>query len=279
MIINDISSLDTPDIIETLDYEEILMRMKDDLVARDPEFTNLLESDPAMKVMEVAAWRELLIRQRVNDAARANLLAFAKNNDLEHLAAFYGVERLVFETDEALRRRIQERIIGWSTAGSSAHYRFHALSADIRVRDARADSPELGRVRVAVLSTEGNGLPSAEVLENVTNIVTSDDIRVLTDTVEVVACDILPVDVVADVYIYPNTQEDIIETIRQSFIKDLDETRGLGWDLTRSWIVAHLFLDGVQRVELSSPIENIIADENACVALNSLTINLAGRDR
>ena len=279
MIINDISSLDTPDIIETLDYEEILMRMKDDLVARDPEFTNLLESDPAMKVMEVAAWRELLIRQRVNDAARANLLAFAKNNDLEHLAAFYGVERLVFETDEALRRRIQERIIGWSTAGSSAHYRFHALSADIRVRDARADSPELGRVRVAVLSTEGNGLPSAEVLENVTNIVTSDDIRVLTDTVEVVACDILPVDVVADVYIYPNTQEDIIETIRQSFIKDLDETRGLGWDLTRSWIVVHLFLDGVQRVELSSPIENIIADENACVALNSLTINLAGRDR
>lgn len=279
MNITDISSLATPDIIETLEYEEILTRMKDDLVARDPEFTNLLESDPAMKVMEVAAWRELLIRQRANDAARANLLAFAKNNDLEHLAAFYGVERLVFETDEALRRRIQERIIGWSTAGSSAHYRFHALSADIRVRDARADSPELGRVRVAVLSTEGNGLPSVEVLDNVTNVVTSDDIRVLTDTVEVVPCDILPVDVTADIYIYHDTQEQIIETIRESFIKDFDETRGLGWDLTKSWIIAHLFLDGVQRVELTSPIENIIADENACVALNSLTINLAGRDR
>ena len=73
MNITDISSLATPDIIETLDYEEILQRMKDDLVARDPDFVHLLESDPAMKVMEVAAWRELLIRQRVNDAARANL--------------------------------------------------------------------------------------------------------------------------------------------------------------------------------------------------------------
>tara|TARA_B100001564_G_C20655965_1_gene679193 strand:- start:1412 stop:2251 length:840 start_codon:yes stop_codon:yes gene_type:complete len=279
MNITDISSLETPDILETLDYEEILARMKDDLVARDPEFIHLLESDPAMKVMEVAAWRELLIRQRVNDAARANLLAFAGSNDLEHLAAFYGVERLENEGDEALRRRIQEKIIGWSTAGSRAHYRFHALSADVRVRDARADSPELGRVRVAVLSTEGDGLPSAELLQIVTDTVTADDIRVLTDTVDVVACDILPVDVIVDIYIYHDTQEQIIETIRQSFIKDFDESRGLGWDLTRSWIISHLFLDGVQRVELTSPTENIIADENACVALNSLTINLAGRDR
>lgn len=70
-----------------------------------------------------------------------------------------------------------------------------------------------------------------------------------------------------------------MDTIRAKFLEDFDTTRGLGWDLTRSWIIAHMFLEGVQRVELESPMENIIADENACVALNSLTINLAGRDR
>lgn len=274
-----LSDLAPPDIVETLDYEVILQRMKDDLVARDPEFVHLLESDPAMKVMEVAAWRELIIRQRVNDGTRANLLAFSTGNDLEHLAAFYDVVRLPDEDDVALRRRIQEKITGWSTAGSRAHYRFHALSSDVRVRDARADSPEAGRVRVSVLSSEGSGFPSDELLQNVRDRVTSEEVRVLTDTVEVVACGVIYVDVVANIYLYPDTQDQLMDTIRANFIEDFDASRGLGWDLTRSWIIAHLFLEGVQRVELESPTENIIADENACVALNSLTINLAGRDR
>lgn len=274
-----LSDLAPPDIIETLDYEEILQRMKDDLVARDPEFIHLLESDPAMKVMEVAAWRELVIRQRVNDGARANLLAFAGKDDLEHLAAFYDVERLPNEDDVALQRRIQEKITGWSTAGSRAHYRFHALSSDVRVRDARADSPEPGRVRVSVLSSEGSGFPSDELLQAVRDRVASEEIRVLTDTVEVVACGVIYVDVTANIYLYPETQVQLMDTIRARFLEDFDNTRGLGWDLTRSWIIAHMFLEGVQRVELESPLENIIADENACVALNSLTINLAGRDR
>ena len=274
-----LSDLAPPDIIETLDYEDILERMKQDLIARDPEFIHLLESDPAMKVMEVAAWRELVIRQRVNDGTRANLLAFAGGNDLEHLAAFYDVVRLPNEDDIALRRRIQEKITGWSTAGSRAHYRFHALSSDVRVRDARADSPEPGRVRVSVLSSEGSGFPSDELLQAVRDRVASEEIRVLTDTVEVVACGVIYVDVVANIYLYPETQVQLMDTIRAKFLEDFDTTRGLGWDLTRSWIIAHMFLEGVQRVELESPMENIIADENACVALNSLTINLAGRDR
>lgn len=256
-----LSDLAPPDIIETLDYEDILERMKQDLIARDPEFVHLLESDPAMKVMEVAAWRELVIRQRVNDGTRANLLAFAGGDDI------------------ALRRRIQEKITGWSTAGSRAHYRFHALSSDVRVRDARADSPEPGRVRVSVLSSEGSGFPSDELLQAVRDRVASEEIRVLTDTVEVVACGVIYVDVIANIYLYPETQVQLMDTIRAKFLEDFDTTRGLGWDLTRSWIIAHMFLEGVQRVELESPMDNIIADENACVALNSLTINLAGRDR
>lgn len=273
------AALKPPDIIESLDYEDILSRMVQDLTARDPEFQNLLESDPAMKILEVAAWRELLIRQRVNDSARANLLAFAGGNDLEHLAAFYGVARLSGEDDAALKKRIQEKIVGWSTAGSRAHYRFHALSSDVRVRDARADSPTAGLVRVAVLSSEGSGLPSDALLQIVSDKVRADDTRVLTDTVEVIPCDVLQVDIEADIYLYPETPEGVMDEIRQRFIAKFDQNRGLGWDLTRSWIIAHLFMEGVQRVELAQPIENIVAPENACVAIGSLNLNLAGRDR
>lgn len=71
-----------PNIIEKLRYEEIFSRMKEELVKRDASFTGLVESDPAMKVLEVAAWRELLLRQRINEAVKGNLLKFATGEDL-----------------------------------------------------------------------------------------------------------------------------------------------------------------------------------------------------
>lgn len=49
--------MQTSNIIEKLSYEEIFSRMKEELVK---SFTALVESDPAMKVLEVAAWRELV---------------------------------------------------------------------------------------------------------------------------------------------------------------------------------------------------------------------------
>jgi phage-related baseplate assembly protein len=52
-----------PSIIEPLNFEEILSRMKEELVSRDASFTALAKSDPAIKILEIAAWRELLLRQ------------------------------------------------------------------------------------------------------------------------------------------------------------------------------------------------------------------------
>ncbi len=76
-------------IIEPLNFEEIFSRMKEELISRDESFTALVESDSAMKVLEVAAWRELLLRQRINEAVKSNLLKFATGEDLDNLAEFY----------------------------------------------------------------------------------------------------------------------------------------------------------------------------------------------
>lgn len=48
--------------------------------------------------MEVCAYRELLLRQRINQAAKSNLLAFATGTDLDNLGALYDVERKEGET-------------------------------------------------------------------------------------------------------------------------------------------------------------------------------------
>lgn len=74
-----LSGLTPPDIIERLDYEAIVTEMRDDLVARFPAIVGVidLESEPARKLIEVFAYRELILRGRINDAARSVILASA----------------------------------------------------------------------------------------------------------------------------------------------------------------------------------------------------------
>ena len=136
-----LSDLETPQIIEELSLNEILEQMRNKLIEIEPEFTAYLESDPLIKLMEIAAYRELLLRQRINQAAKANLLAFATGSDLDNLAPFYGITRLENETDDELRTRTQAKIVGWSSAGSREAYKFHALNSDSRVKEANVDSP------------------------------------------------------------------------------------------------------------------------------------------
>lgn len=139
----DLSELPAPELIEPLSFETIMAEIAADYQGRNPDAI-LLEADPAYKVLETAAYRELRLRQSINERARQTLLAFATQNNLEHLAAFYGVARglidpgdraaqppvdPVWETDTSLRARTQLAPEALSVAGPKGGYIFHALSA------------------------------------------------------------------------------------------------------------------------------------------------------
>jgi phage-related baseplate assembly protein len=153
-----LSSLPDPAIVESLSFQTIFNELRADFSTRFPEFSALVESDPAIKLLEVAAYRETILRARVNDAFKATLLAFAAGNDLDNLAAFYGLTRIAQETDAELKDRTINRIQGSSTAGGAAWYRYQALTANSGVRDARVTSPGAGLVEVALLSKETENL-------------------------------------------------------------------------------------------------------------------------
>lgn len=157
----DLAQLPFPGAVESLDYEVILAEMIVDLTQRDAMFSALVESDPAYKILEVSAYRELLLRQRANEAVKAVMLTYAEDSDLDQIAARYNVQRLVvtpaddsatpptpavMEDDTSLRRRTQLAFEGFSTAGPRGAYVFHALGADGRVVDANADAPRFSRV-------------------------------------------------------------------------------------------------------------------------------------
>ena len=129
----DLSTLPAPNVVEQIAYETILAEIKADYLARWPQFSANVESDPIIKLMESVAYREQVKRQEFNDGATSLLLAFASGSTLDHLAAFFEVERLVLlpanpetgaaavlESDDELRRRIQLAPDSWSVAGPEA---------------------------------------------------------------------------------------------------------------------------------------------------------------
>ncbi|MCO6024128.1 baseplate J/gp47 family protein, partial [Enterobacter hormaechei] len=186
MAIVDLNQLAAPDVVEVLDYETILAERKATLVSLYPEEqqeavarTLTLESEPIVKLLEENAYREVIWRQRVNEAARAVMLAYAEDADLDQIGGNYNVERLVItpaddttfpptpavmESNTDYRLRIQQAFEGLSTAGSTGAYQFHGRSADGRVADISVISPEPACVTVSVLSRENNGVASDELL-------------------------------------------------------------------------------------------------------------------
>lgn len=175
----DLERLPAPLIIEQPDFETIFSARKARLLelAELAGFTadNLsglasalnLESEPLVQLLQEDSYRELLLRAAVQDAGKGNLLAFAQSAMLEHIGAFYDVERQIvqeadpdaippvaeiLESDERLRRRIQLAPEGFTTAGTEGSYIFWALSASPLVTDASIGSPAPKEVTVTVLS-------------------------------------------------------------------------------------------------------------------------------
>lgn len=171
----DLSQVPPPDLIEALSSDRIhaerIVDLKARFAARGIEFdVEGSEADPGVILQETDGYRELLDRQRINDVARRRMLAYAKGTDLEHIGYLFGVQRLVGEDDERLRRRIQLAPDAFSTAAYAPNaYVFHAMTADVRVEDAKAVGYESGLVEpggviVAVLTPAAT---RTEVMANV----------------------------------------------------------------------------------------------------------------
>jgi phage-related baseplate assembly protein len=140
------------------------------------------------------------------------------------------------------------------------------------VKEANADSPEPGLVRISILSKENGGIVSEDLLESVTKYMLREDVRMLTDTVEVVPCGLVEVNVRAKIILMASTPPEILNTIRQSFESAFNKIAGLGVSISRSWIISNLFLNGVKDVELTTPSEDVLVTEIECAKLGVLEL-------
>jgi phage-related baseplate assembly protein len=290
-----LADLPPPPVVEALDYETILAEMRAGVIAAAPQLAEVLalESEPVNKVLEVAAYREVLLRQRVNDAARAVMLAHATGGDLDNLAAIFGVARLVLdpgdpqvippvppvlETDAAFRARVQLALEGPSTAGPEGAYLFWALQT-ASAKDASVASPAPGEVVVTVLDRDGDGTALPATLSAVDAVLNDQDIRPLTDQVTVQGATILTYAVEADLTLYDGPDSGVVIAAAEAAVAAfVEDQHRLGRDITLSGLYAALHRPGVQRVALIQPAADIVVASDEAAWCTGVTVSFGGRD-
>ncbi|WP_416411588.1 baseplate assembly protein [Pantoea sp. App145] len=297
----DLSQLPAPDVVEALDYETLLAERKATLISLYPEeqqdavaATLALESEPIVKILEENAYRELILRQRINEAATAVMVAYALDDDLDQLGANNGVTRLtitpaddttipptaaVMESNDDYRARIAAAFEGLSVAGPTGAYEYHAKSADGRVADASAISPSPAVVTVTILGREGNGAAADDLLAVVDAALNDEDVRPVADRVSVQSAEIVDYAIEAELYLYPGPEAEPIRAASEAKLTAyVTAQKRLGRDIRLSALYAAMHVEGVQRVNLIQPVADVVLDKTQAAYCTGYTLTVGGSD-
>lgn len=276
------SQLPLPQIIEELSVEVILeqkiARLVDVFAAHHiPYNVEKTAYDPVVIQLQAAAYEELLLRQRINEVARDNLLEFARGTSLDHLGDFHGVTRLLDEDDARFRRRIRLSRQGHSTGGTVPRYQYFALSSDIHVKDAfvyrEGKSP---LIHVALFSDSPSGVADEALIAKVQAALDEEQVKMTNDTLLVKSAVQRVIDISADLWLLPHEGFLVLEKAEQNLREEWARTWRLGRDLSLSWILSRLMVEGVHHVEITQPCKDILVAPHEAIALGEIALSLRG---
>ena len=296
----DFSQLTKPDIIEEIDFEILYTERKEQLIRLCPtedqaniRHTLTRESEPLVKLLQENCYREIILRNRINVASRALLLAYAAENDLDQLGANFNVKRLIvspannattppteatMESDDAFRERIQLAFDTLSVAGPEAAYKKFARDADGRVGDVSVVSPQPAYITLTILQADSlTGSASPELVQIVENAVTAEDVRPIGDRVTVQSAEIISYDINAKLYLGKDPEA---ATLLQQSLNNVTayatKQKRLGRSIRLSAIYAALHIDGVHRVELISPIADVVLTPLQATYCTNIAVSIGG---
>jgi phage-related baseplate assembly protein len=171
------------------------------------------------------------------------------------------------ESDEDFKERIRISFANKSTAGSAMTYKAFTFSADERIEDVKVLSPSAGVVDVVYYSSEADDL----MQERIENTLTADDVRPLTDLVNVKKANERMFDVTGEITIKSGVDASSVYVEAINSLKTLSFK--IGENVSLAKIIHLLMVDGVVDVNLTNPINNIEIDEYSIAILNN--VNLA----
>lgn len=285
----DLSRLPPPEVVKDISYEVILAERIARLKELWPDLdTTNLETEPAVILQQEDAYREALDLAAINDAARAVMLAFATGADLDNIAAFYGVVRIliqarnpndptsvdVYESDTDLRRRAQLAPEALPYAGlTGGGYRFLALRAAPSLKDVKPLRRSGGRVDVVLLGRSGDGAVVNDVVQSVYSVFQDDEATQLTDVVSVRSAEIVNYAISIKLRIPLGPDPNVIKGLALAAVnKYAADRHRVDLPVYITGLIAAAQVGNVEQVVVLSPSSDVIATGGQAAFCISVTI-------
>ena len=173
------------------------------------------------------------------------------------------------ERDDSYRERISLAPEKFSVAGPKLAYRYHALSAHQNIIDVAVERPNPGIVRVSVLLTEGK-IPAVDSTEIalVKKILNDDEIRPLTDTVDVEPAVAVNQNYSITWYLSDTnlSQQSIIAKNIGRAVKEFEfwQSTKLGRDINPDELIHRCKKAGAKRIEITGMSYRVLANNEVC---------------
>lgn len=276
----DLSKLPPPKIVEELSFETIYTQRKAKLLELYPQAadTLALESEPLAYLLQENAYREVVWRQRVNEAAKGVMLAFAQGSDLDHIAANLNTQRLPQETDEALRQRAQNSFETLSVAGPRKQYETLAKAVSTELIDVSATSPSPANVVITLLGNSEDGSVSQTVQNQVNAALNSETVRPVADRITVQSANITPYSIEATLHIPKGPEAEPMVIAANQRLAEWLAKRTLGRSVYLSQLMNLLHVEGVAHVAIASPVADIPQNLTQYAHCTSVTISYEVED-
>lgn len=291
MSIIDLTGLPKPSLIETPDAELYLASLKADF-AREwdairgdrPAIDVLaLEHEPITGLLRVAAECRRFMTGRINDAARALLVAYATGNDLDHVGAFFGVARMVMtpasggapavmEDDDRFKRRIQLAPDAFSSGGPRGAYIFHGLSIDPGVYDCWAWKLAPGQVEVVLAGPNGADV-SNDIVAKLVDHFANDDKVPLTDAVSVVRAQPVHYSVAATLFLSRGPDPALVAATSEAALRRYASSRlRIARSVYSTGLNAALTSTGIEKVIRPSPSGDVLVSDRQIAVLTTVDL-------
>lgn len=182
------------------------------------------------------------------------------------------------ETDDELRERIFLAPESFTSAGSLGAYEYWVRSYDSSVKDVRITSPSERVVEVLAILGDGS-LPDTEYINGLTEFLSQDDIKMLTDVISVQAPGTVTYNVNLTYYINESNRASaatIQSEVNAAIASYIEWQSGkIGRDINPNELMKRIILAGAKRVEITAPVFTVIPESSVGV-LGTQTVNYGG---
>lgn len=221
------------------------------------ELTDLSPSNPASRILKVAALEIVRARSEINDLANGLLLTQARDKALDQLAETYyrsnftsDWRRREKEADDAYRQRLHSLPNAMSVAGPKSAYETHAKAASSLIKDVYVESPGVCEVTVHLLPVVGV-TDQDQIIPKIEKYLETK--RPLTDKVNVKIAAAKHWSLKATLKIRPGPSPDILKNAALDNLKRfMADQYLLGNDIVESAVHSVLSVEGVLEVQLQS---------------------------